>query len=106
MADQANGKEEHKISEKPPVKRNPLPPKAAPQKPPANAGLPPKKTDNFGKVPKYLQKFQEEAKVKEDQKAAAKNSLIPGQPPGTKLMPESERLQTLAELEANKVKVN
>ena len=37
---------------------------------------------------------------------AKKDSKVPGQPPGTKLMPESERLQTLTDLEENKKKVN
>ena len=75
-----------------------------PKKPKANADPPENK--NFGKVPKYLQKFNEEAKEKQDAIAAQKAAIIPGQPPGTKLMPEEERLATLRDLEQNKKDIN
>lgn len=71
-----------------------------PKKPKANPDPPENK--NFGKVPKYLQKYNEEAKEKADAIAAHKASIIPNQPPGTKLMPEDERLETLKDLEQNK----
>jgi len=32
--------------------------------------------------------------------------MVPGQPPGTKLMPEEERLATLMDLEGNKKELN
>lgn len=67
--------------------------------------MPPKKTDNFGKVPKYLEKYKEEAKEKSDIIEAKKELKKSGAPPGTKLMPEEERLQTLKDLEENKKKV-
>ena len=75
-----------------------------PRKPKANPDPPESK--NFGKVPKYLQKYNEEAKQKEDEIAAKKAAMVPGQPPGTKLMPEEERLATLMDLEGNKKELN
>ena len=61
----ANGKlpeEEAKASEPAPGKttKQNLPPKMPPRKPKANPDPPENK--NFGKVPKYLQKYNEEAK--------------------------------------------
>ena len=82
-----------------------MPPRAAPAKS-GPGGLPPKNKDNFGKVPKYLEKFKEEAKEKSDVIEAKKAAKMAGCPPGTKLMPEEERLQTLADLEDNKKNVN
>lgn len=66
------------------------------------------KDKNFGKVPKYLQKYKEEAKEQEDANVEAKKQaeILRNQPPGTKLMPEAERIQTLAELEKNRKEVN
>ena len=63
---------------------------------------------NYGKVPKYLQKYKEEAKIKEDAKVEAKKQaeILRNQPAGTKLMPEKERLETLAQLRENKEEVN
>ena len=52
MADKANGKEEQKKPSKPPVAAKP-PKVAAPQK-----------QHEAGKVPKYLEKYKEEAKQK------------------------------------------
>jgi hypothetical protein len=94
MADYANGKEELKRNApKPPAAK---PPKALPKAPASNP--------NQGKVPAYLTKFKEEAKQKEEDNKGP--ILLPGQPRGTKLMPESERLQTLKDLEDNKKHVN
>lgn len=95
MADSANGREETK---KPSVK---LPPVAS-ARPPKAASKPVVAAPNQGKMPKYLEKYKEEAKQKQDDLDYKKNSRIPGQPPGTKLMDESERLQTLKDLEDNK----
>ena len=61
-------------------------------------------TNDFGKVPEYLQKFKEEAKEKKDRADEAKAARK--YPPGTRLIAEDERLATLADLQANKVRVN
>lgn len=63
------------------------------------APLPPR-TPNYGKTPKYLQKYKEEAKVRQltkEEERAAKH-----RPPGTRILPEAERIATLEELERNK----
>ena len=60
-----------------------------------NTGLPPK-TPNQGKVPKYLQKFKDEARIKEDARLEAKAQK--NRPAGTRLMPEEERVATLETL--------
>ena len=61
--------------------------------------LPPR-TPNYGKTPKYIEKYKEEAKVIKEiklEEKAAKN-----RPVGTKVLPESERIATLETLLRNK----
>ena len=93
MVDIANGKKEE-------GKRQPAP-KLPPRMPKGTH-----ESKNFGKVPKYLEKFKEEAKAKEDAIAEEKARKLQNQPPGTRLLPEDERLKTLEDLKANKIKVN
>jgi len=50
-----------------------------------------------------LTKFKEEAKIKEDEKIEAKAALK--RPPGTKVLPEEERVSTLESLNTNKKEV-
>lgn len=54
------------------------------------AGKPPKPHKDFGKIPKYLSKYKDDAQAKEDLKAElkAKEKL----PPGMKLLSEEERV--------------
>ena len=64
--------------------------------------LPPK-TPNYGKTPKYIEKYREEAKVRQynkDEERAAKN-----RPPGTRLLEEPDRISTLEALIKNKAEV-
>ena len=65
--------------------------------------LPPK-TPNYGKTPEYIQKFKEEAKQKEDERLEAKAAKT--RPPGTRVIDEKERVETLEQLEKNKKEVN
>lgn len=51
---------------------------------------------DFGKVPKYLSKFKTEAEILEQQRADEKNKQK--LPPGTRLIPEEERIRTLEDL--------
>lgn len=64
-----------------------------------------KKHENFGKVPSYIldrkAKAEEEARKKAEEDAARNNGI----PPGMILMPEEERLATLATLQENLRKV-
>ena len=61
---------------------------------------------NFGKVPKYIEKYKGEAKAKEDAIAERKAAKARNQPPGTRLMSDEERLKTLADLKENEKTVN
>ena len=74
---------------------------AAPSESDAGAVIKPK---NYGKVPEYIHKYNRE------REAAAKQRLIDEEnaklPPGTRLMPEEERLSTLADLLAAKKQTN
>lgn len=54
------------------------------------------KHKNFGKVPDYIKKYKEEQKMTEEQKELEKAKAK--MPPGTRLMTEEERIQTLEEL--------
>ena len=66
------------------------------------AALPPR-TPNYGKTPKYIEKYKEEAKLREltkEEERAAKH-----RPVGTKILPEAERIKTLEDLETNKKRV-
>jgi len=63
------------------------------------APLPPR-TPNYGKTPKYIQKYKEEAKEREltkEESRAAKH-----RPAGTRILAEAERISTLEELQSNK----
>ena len=65
--------------------------------------LPPR-TPGYGKTPKYIEKYKEEAKaaiVAKDELKAQKN-----RPAGTKVLPEEERILTLENLNKNKKEVN
>ena len=100
MIDQANGKnveESKKQSAKPPA----MPPRA-PTRGSAKPNQAAEESKNFGKVPKYLQQRMDEAKNNKEIIEQQKNAKIAGQPPGTHLMPEEERLETLKELKNNK----
>lgn len=66
-------------------------------------GLPPR-TPNYGKTPKYIAQYKEEAKQKEDARMEAKAAR--NRPPGTKIMPEGERIKTLENLKKNKEEIN
>jgi hypothetical protein len=59
---------------------------------------------NFGKVPTYLNRYkeqrEEEIKIKAQEEERAKH------PPGTRLMPEDERLATLNDLKEAKDETN
>jgi hypothetical protein len=57
----------------------------------------------FGKVPKYLQKFNQEREEQIQQKAQEKEAAKC--PPGTRKMDESERQDMLKELAATKAKI-
>ena len=64
--------------------------------------LPPK-TPNYGKTPKYIEKYKEEAKAAADAKEELKAAKL--RPPGTKVLPEDERVATLENLEKNKKEI-
>ena len=58
------------------------------------------KHKNFGKVPKYIQKFQQEKEMKEvEAKLEAERRNLP---PGMRLMGEDERLEMVRALENTK----
>jgi len=67
-----------------------------------NKALPPR-TPNYGKTPKYLEKFKDEAKAKESARLEAKAAK--NRPAGTKLLPEDERIKSLESLHKNKKEV-
>lgn len=54
------------------------------------------RTKNYGKVPAYLNKYKNQAV--EEQKRKADELERSKHPPGTRLMPEEERLETLRDL--------
>jgi hypothetical protein len=58
------------------------------------------KHKNFGKIPKYIQKFQQEKEMKEiEAKMEAERKNLP---PGMRLMGEDERLEMVRALENTK----
>ena len=65
--------------------------------------LPPR-TPNYGKTPKYIEEYKNEAKKKEEDRIEAKDAAK--RPPGTRVLPEEERVSTLETLHANKKEVN
>lgn len=64
----------------------------------------PAKPKDFGKVPKYLQKRQEELR-QEEEVARQLADIDMDCPSGMRLLPEAERVETLKILEQNKEKV-
>ena len=64
----------------------------------------PPRTPNYGKTPKYIEEYKNEAKKKQDDRLEAKDAAR--RPPGTKVLPEEERISTLETLHANKKEVN
>ena len=62
------------------------------------------KHKNFGKVPKYLHKYQEEAKdlARKREELRAKRAL----PAGMRQINEEERIRTLEELQSTKRELN
>lgn len=62
------------------------------------------KHKEFGKVPKYLNKFQKQKEEEADRKRREEEDAK--LPPGTRLMGEDERLRTLEELNATKREIN
>jgi Calmodulin-binding len=62
------------------------------------------KHKNFGKVPHYIEKIKTEMKVTQEKRdeARAKAKM----PPGTRLMTEDERIQTLEELHRQKLSIS
>lgn len=59
---------------------------------------------NFGKVPNYLNKYKEQKEEELRTKALLEEQLK--HPPGTRLMPESERIETLNDLLEAKAETN
>ncbi len=68
-----------------------------------NLGMLPPRTPNYGKTPKYLEKFKEEAKQKQDEIEERRAQKL--RPPGTKVLSEDERISTLETLIENKKKL-
>ena len=67
-----------------------------------NPLLPPR-TPNYGKTPKYLEKFKEEARQKALQKEEERAAKY--RPPNTKIISEDERVKTLETLIENKKEI-
>lgn len=65
--------------------------------------LPPR-TPNYGKTPKYIEEYKNEAKKIEENRIEAKDAAK--RPPGTRVLPEDERVATLETLHSNKKEVN
>lgn len=74
------------------------------QPPKAQEQAPAAKPKNYGKVPAYINKYnQEREQVKRQKEIDAENAKMP---PGTRLMPDDERIETLADLEVAKKLTN
>lgn len=58
------------------------------------------KHKNYGKVPQYIAKYKDEAEIKKAKKQQEREKAK--LPPGTHLMDEEERIQTLEELQKQK----
>lgn len=59
---------------------------------------------NFGKVPNYIERIKSEMKVTEEKREEARAKAK--MPPGTRLMTEDERIQTLEELQKQKQSIS
>ena len=66
------------------------------------AALPPR-TPNYGKTPKYIQKYRREAKAHEQVKQEEKAARM--RPKGTRVLEEVDRIATLEVLHVNKKKI-
>lgn len=62
------------------------------------------KNKNYGKVPSYLNKYNKQRD--EEAKKKALDEELSKHPPGTRLMPEEERVQTLNDLNEAKAETN
>ena len=62
-----------------------------------------KEKENYGKLPRYL--LERKIQLAEEYEKRREGERMALAPPGTRVMPEEERLQTLEMLESNKVEV-
>ena len=62
-----------------------------------------KEKENYGKLPRYL--LQRKLQLAEDYERRREDARMALAPPGTRVMPEDERLRTLEMLESNKLEV-
>ena len=60
----------------------------------------PPRTPNYGKTPKYLEKYKSQAAHKLEEKAERDAAKL--RPPGTIVMPENERIKMVEDLTRNK----
>ena len=63
---------------------------------PQSKSFEPVKSKNYGKVPKYIDKFNKERQDAKNQREI--DAEMAKLPPGTRLLPEDERLSTLKDL--------
>ena len=66
-----------------------------------NKAMLPPRTPNYGKTPKYLKKYKEEAEATRQAKVELKAAKL--RPPGTKLMAEVERIDMVEKLSLERV---
>ena len=59
---------------------------------------------NYGRVPKYINKYNQ-ARADEAERRRAEEEQARQCPPGTKLMPDEDRLATLEQLKQSKVEI-
>jgi hypothetical protein len=59
---------------------------------------------NYGKIPKYIQKYDRQREELHIQKMIEEEKAK--HPPGTRLMPEEERLETLKDLKESRKEIN
>ena len=71
---------------------------------PQSKSLDPLKSKNYGKVPRYIDKFNKERQEAKHQREI--DAEMAKLPPGTRLLPEDERLSTLKDLQAAKKATN
>ena len=67
-----------------------------PSRPSKTEDEPIKKRKDYGKIPTYINKYKEQREFEAQQKAEEEERLK--HPPGTRLMPEHERIETLNDL--------
>lgn len=73
------------------------------KKPPVGQNGKPPAHKNYGKVPKYLEKYNVERAAKEEAKEQMRQAAQ--RPPGTRLLPEDERVKMLESLQETKVEL-